>query len=99
MKDCYSHCSGSGVETNPVDYTSEHETVKSRLTGRNHEISFGPLPAAANPVNGGQLPANPYKSLAQERYMHANPEVLGKAALKEWDASTKGKHLPEKVKK
>ncbi len=96
---CYDKLSGSHQEVKPQDYTSEHQTVRSRLTGKNIEIELGPLPAAANPVNGGQLPANPFKSLAQERYMHANPEVLGKSALKEWDASTKGKHLPEKVKK
>jgi len=78
---------------------SEHQTVRSRLTGKEHEIGFGPLPAAANPVNGGQMPANPFKSLAQERYMHANPEVLGPSALKEWDRATKGKSLPKHVKK
>ena len=27
--------------------------------------------------------------------MHEHPEILGKAGLKEWDAATKGKHLPE----
>jgi hypothetical protein len=37
----------------------------------------------------------PFKSLAQEHYMHAHPEILGKTALKEWDSATKGKHLPE----
>jgi hypothetical protein len=31
--------------------------------------------------------------------MHAHPEVLGKAGLKEWDKATKGKKLPYKVKK
>lgn len=38
----------------------------------------------------------PFKSLAQEGYMHAHPEILGKAGLSEWDAATKGKHLPER---
>lgn len=37
----------------------------------------------------------PFESLAQEGYLHAHPEKLGKAGLKEWDAATKGKHLPE----
>lgn len=39
----------------------------------------------------------PFKSLAQEGYMHEHPEVLGKEGLKEWDSATKGKHLPEHV--
>jgi hypothetical protein len=37
----------------------------------------------------------PFESQAQEGYMHEHPEVLGKKALAEWDAATKGKHLPE----
>jgi hypothetical protein len=40
----------------------------------------------------------PFESLAQEGYMHAHPEILGKKALAEWDAATKGKKLPEHVK-
>jgi hypothetical protein len=40
----------------------------------------------------------PFKSLAQEGYLHAHPEKLGKAGLAEWDAATKGHHLPEHVK-
>jgi hypothetical protein len=31
--------------------------------------------------------------------MHANPEVLGKKGLAEWDAATKGKSLPKRAKK
>jgi hypothetical protein len=27
--------------------------------------------------------------------MHAHPEILGKAGLKEWDSATKGSHLPK----
>ena len=38
----------------------------------------------------------PFKSLAQEGYMHAHPEILGKKGLAEWDAATKGKSLPER---
>ena len=45
------------------------------------------------------VPKNPFASLAQEGFLHAHPEKLGKAGLKEWDAATKGKHLPEHVKK
>ena len=41
----------------------------------------------------------PFKSLAQAGYLHSHPEILGKEGLKEWDTATKGKHLPEHVKK
>jgi hypothetical protein len=37
----------------------------------------------------------PFKSLAQEGYLHEHPEILG-SKLKEWDAATKGKHLPKR---
>jgi hypothetical protein len=71
---------------------SEHDKVRSRTTGRLIEISMGPQP-------DGKVPKNPFASLAQEGFLHAHPEKLGKAGLKEWDAATKGKHLPEHVKK
>lgn len=38
----------------------------------------------------------PFESQAQEGYLHEHPEILGKAGLKEWDAATKGKSLPER---
>lgn len=41
----------------------------------------------------------PFKSAAQRGYLHAHPEVLGKKALAEWDAASKGQHVPEHVKK
>lgn len=42
----------------------------------------------------------PFKSKAQQGYLHAHPEILGKKALKEWDAASKGQHnLPEHVHK
>jgi hypothetical protein len=44
----------------------------------------------------------PYKSKAQERWAHtrAGQKALGgKAKVAEWDAATKGKKLPEHVKK
>jgi hypothetical protein len=72
--------------------TSEHDKIQSRTTGRMCEISFGPQP-------GGLVPANPFASAAQRGYMHANPEVLGPKALKEWDATSKGQKVPYKVKK
>lgn len=43
----------------------------------------------------------PFKSVAQQGYLHAHPEILGKKGLHEWDEATKGhyKNLPEHVKK
>jgi len=39
----------------------------------------------------------PFVSAAQRGYLHANPEVLGKTALKEWDSASAGQHVPEHV--
>lgn len=41
----------------------------------------------------------PFKSAAQQGYLHAHPEILGKKGLREWDEATKGKYekLPEHV--
>ena len=39
----------------------------------------------------------PFVSAAQRGYMHAHPEVLGKKGLAEWDAASKGQHVPEHV--
>jgi hypothetical protein len=41
----------------------------------------------------------PFKSQAQAGYLHSHPEILGKKGLAEWDAATKGKHLPMRVTK
>lgn len=43
----------------------------------------------------------PYQSLAQERWAHSpsGKEALGEKGVKEWDAATRGKKLPEKVGK
>ena len=41
----------------------------------------------------------PFKSAAQRGYLHAHPEILGKKALAEWDAASKGQHVPEHVAK
>lgn len=43
----------------------------------------------------------PFESKAQQGYLHAHPEILGKKGLKEWDEATKGKYqdLPEHVHK
>lgn len=40
----------------------------------------------------------PFKSSAQQRYMYAHPEILGKKGLKEWSDKTDFKDLPEHVK-
>ena len=34
----------------------------------------------------------PFESKAQQGYMHAHPEILGKKGLHEWDEATKGKY-------
>ena len=42
----------------------------------------------------------PYKSLAQAGYFHTHKKQLAAQGvdISEWDAATKGKHLPKKVK-
>lgn len=88
---CYDKMSGAGLKVEPIDYTTEHQKVKSRLTGRDVEIEFSPM-------GGGLVPKNPFASQAQAGYMHSHPEILG-PKLKEWDQATKGKHLPKHIKK
>lgn len=40
----------------------------------------------------------PFVSQAQQGYLHAHSEILGKEKLAEFDAATKGEHnLPEHV--
>jgi hypothetical protein len=41
----------------------------------------------------------PFESKAQQGYMFAHPEILGKKALKEWSDKTDFKGLPEHVHK
>jgi hypothetical protein len=41
---------------------------------------------------------SPFSSKAQQRFMYANPSVLGRKALEEWSTKTSFKNLPEKVK-
>ena len=78
----------------------EHTQVYSRTLGRMVEIGVG-IHGTSTKGNdyGGLVPKNPFSSLAQEGFLHAHPEKLGKAGLKEWDAATKGKHLPQHVAK
>ena len=73
-------------------YTSEHDTIRSRTTGRKMEI-------AMPPQGGGLVPKNPFASLAQEGFLHEHPAKLGPKKMAEFDAATKGKHLPKRVKK
>jgi hypothetical protein len=82
--------------------TKEHDKIVSRLTGRTHEIQFGPLPSTMEGHTGsagGLVPKNPFASAAQRGYLHANPEVLGAKKLAEFDAASKGQKVPYKVKK
>lgn len=81
--------------------TSEHDTIQSRVTGRNHEIKFGPMPSTMGTDHtgstGGLVPKNPFASIAQAKFAHANPEKFGgESGLKEWDSSTDFKKLPKK---
>ena len=80
-----------GRASESVGGIKEHTTLVSRTNGKTYEISLGPN-------GGGLVPANPFASLAQEGFLHAHPEKLGKAKLAEFDAATKGKKLPKKVK-
>jgi hypothetical protein len=85
------HC-GQPLDVSKLPYTREHDYIISRTTGAAVEVSFGPQ-------DKGNVPANPFASLAQEGYLHAHPEKLGKAKLAEFDRATKGKKLPKRVKK
>lgn len=69
--------------------TTEHQTIISRTTGLPIEISFGPQ-------GDGNVPRNPFVSQQQQKFMYANPSILGKSGLKEWSAKTNFKSLPKK---
>jgi hypothetical protein len=85
-------CFGACNEKKDLPYMHEHDTVKSRLTGKDVEIS---MPPSGN----GMVSKNPFVSLAQEGFLHAHPEKLGAKKLAEFDRETKGMKLPKKVKK
>lgn len=75
----------------------EHDKITSRTTGKKVEIGMGPHGAGKD--GGGLVPANPFASIAQARFLHAHPEkVGGQSALDEWDKSTDFKNLPKKKK-
>jgi hypothetical protein len=80
--------------------TPEHTKIISRTRGVQLEIAVGPHGTSDKKEDvGGLVSKNPFASLAQEGFLHAHPEKLGKAGLKEWDQATKGKSLPKRVKK
>lgn len=78
--------------------TPEHTKVFSRTLQTNIEIGVGMHGRSPNDY-GGLVPKNPFVSQAQEGWAHTHPEKFGKANLEHWDAETKGKHLPKRVKK
>lgn len=80
-------------EINGQQPMHEHDKVRSRTTGKQVEICMGPHCS-------GLVPANPFASIAQARFLHAHPEkVGGEGALKEWDSATNFKSIPKKAKK
>lgn len=91
----YDHKSGANIEVKPQEFTSEHDTIKSRLTGKDVEIMFMPM-------GGGNVPKNPYASKSQQRFMFA-AEARGdapKGTAQRWAHETPDiKHLPEKKRK
>ncbi len=40
-----------------------------------------------------------FRSKAQSRFLHANPHILGKEALDEWESKTDYSAIPERVEK
>ena len=80
--------------------TKEHDKVYSRTLRRDLEIGVG-MHGTSGKIGdfGGLVPANPFASLAQAGMMHANPEILGKKGLSEWDAASKGRKVPQHVAK
>lgn len=79
--------------------TPEHTKIYSRTLRRDLEIGVGMHGTDPKGGRGGLVPKNPFASAAQRGYMHANPEVLGPKALKEWDKASKGQKVPQHVKK
>ena len=87
---CCPKCGGCDLREKQ-HYMSEHDTLQSKLDLRDHEIHL--------PLVSGMVSKNPFLSKAQNSYMHANPSILGKKGLKEWEGATDYKTLPAKVKK
>jgi hypothetical protein len=81
--------------------TKEHDKIYSRTLRREVEIGTGIHPGTQKDGEfGGLVPPNPFASLAESRFAHANPSKFGgKAGLKEWDKSTDYSKIPKRVKK
>jgi hypothetical protein len=80
--------------------TPEHTKIVSRTRGVKVEIGVGPHGASQKEGDfGGLVSNNPFASLAQAGMMHANPSILGATKLKEWDKASKGRKIPQHVKK
>jgi hypothetical protein len=80
--------------------TPEHTKVYSRTLAKDVEIGVGIHGTSPDAdAKGGLVPKNPFASTSQQKYMYANPEILGKKGLKEWSSKTDFKSLPKKVKK
>jgi hypothetical protein len=93
MCDSCGEAACKGCPPYPNKKMNEHDTLRSRTTGRKIEISMGPQ-------SGGRVPKNPFASELQAKFAHANPAKFGgKKGLEEWDKSTNFKNLPKKVKK
>ena len=95
---CFGACGKqmSPREINGQEQMHEHDKVTSRTTGKKIEINMGVH--GTDKDFGGLVPANPFASLAQAGYLHSHPEKLGKKKLAEFDAETKGRKLPKRVK-
>lgn len=79
--------------------TPEHSKIVSRTRGVGMEIGVGPHGASQKEGDfGGLVSNNPFASLAQAGYLHAHPEKLGAKKLAEFDAASKGRKIPYKVK-
>lgn len=92
---CYDHKSGANLYTLPEERNKEHDKVRSRLTGNEHEIEFSPM-------GGGFVPRNPFASSSQMRKFFAmeGRGELPKGTAERWAHETPDiKHLPKHVKK
>lgn len=80
--------------------TKEHDKIFSRTRGTQMEIAVGPHGTGSKDgATGGLVSKNPFASKQQQKYMYANPEILGKKGLREWSAKTNFNSLPKRVKK
>lgn len=79
----------------PAGPNLDPEKTKAFVSGFNNALGFGKKQVS-------EVLEKPYRSEAQRRWAHtaAGKEALGgEAGVHEWDEATKGKKLPERVKK